>query len=83
MNGSPPLPGTSVKCVETIQPPFARTASATGFNRAGNSAIGCSGRAAARIGAVRMQEVVLQIDEDERDLVGLCEIDHGSHSVRE
>ena len=37
--GSPPLPGTSVKCVDTIQPPALRIAAATGFRRAGSSAI--------------------------------------------
>ena len=43
MNGSPPFPGTRVKCVDAIQPPFARIASATGFRRAGSAAIAAFG----------------------------------------
>ena len=38
-NGSPPRPGTRVKCVETTQPPAARTARTSGATRGGMAAI--------------------------------------------
>ena len=39
MKGSSFFPGTSVNCVETIQPPFLRITSASGVNLEGNWAI--------------------------------------------
>ena len=70
MKGSPPLPVNSVKWVEAIQPPLARTASASGFSRAGNAAIAAAALPRLPIGAVGMDEVVLQVAEQQRGVSG-------------
>ncbi len=63
--GSPPFAGTSVNWVETIQPPLARMASATGSTRSGSAAMRrrSAPRGHRRLG---VEEVVLQIDDQQR-----------------
>ena len=64
MNGSPPLPGTRVKWVETIHPPVARSAATTGASR-GPRRRSPSAPPRPAVGAVRVHEIVLQVGDQQ------------------
>ena len=65
MIGSPPRPGTSVNRVATISMPRARALPTSGASLSGRAAMAGAVYPGAAIGAVAMQEIVLQIPEDE------------------